>query len=149
MIKEDEKEDKIFELTDSDYILNLDYYLHSAIMDWLKALPSTLKAGQDLDVALTVKSLAAEDMARFAKSKKLIHVEEKKLTDETGKAKDKILENNKKAKEYQEKFNQYKKDLETRGLAKNVRNAKLSSFPVDFILDAIQDQSTKRGKVIV
>lgn len=148
-MKGDEKEGDIFELTDSEHILNLDFYLHRAILKWQDALESALKQGENIDTGLINRGLAGDMVEGIAKAMDLVHWEEQPEPEEEGKQKEKINKWNKEAKEFQEKYKKFKDEIYKMDIPSNIKKVKCSDFKVFEVMKKIAKKSTKKGTIIV
>lgn len=151
MIKKDvdDKESDVFELTDSEYILNLEFYLHRSILKWQDALEAAIRQGNDIETGLTNRGLAGDMVEGIAKAKGIIHWEELPIPDKKDKHRDTVVKNNEEAKEFKGCYEQFKKEIDKLEISQNVKNVKLSDFKVFEVLKTISKNSTKRGNVIV
>lgn len=145
-------EDKeLFEFDESKHMLNLDFYLHRAIIKWQDALEASIKQdGKGLETGLTVRSLEANMVEGIAKAKNTVHWDKEELPDKKDKNYDRAVKNNKEAEAFQKRYEAYKKQIEKNAeMPKNVKNVKLADFKVFEILNVISKGTSKTGKVIV
>lgn len=144
-----EADDTIFELTESEHILNLDFYLHRAILKWQDALDSALRHEKDIDTGLVNRGLAGDMVEGIAKAKGLVHWEKEPIPEKEGKKRDAAIKNNKESEEFKEKYKEFKDEIEKTDTPKNIKNAKISDYKVFEILKTISKSSTKKGTVII
>lgn len=149
MAETDDKLGDVFELTDSEYILNLEFYLHRGIIKWQDALESALKQGKDIDAGLINRGLAGDMVEGIAKAKNIVHWEEIAVPEKDDKHRQNVIRFNAEAKEFNERFAKFKKDLEEKKLSKNIETCKISDYKVFEVLKTISKNSTKKGTVIV
>jgi len=144
-----ENEPEVFELSDSEHVLNLEFYLHRAILKWQDALETALKQDQNIDAGLVIRGLAGDMVEGIARSKGIVHWEKMDVPEAKGKHRDLIIKNNLEAEIFQTKLDSFKKEIEALNLDKNIQNVKLSDFKVFEILRSINISATKKGTVIV
>jgi len=144
----EEKED-IFELTESEHVLNLEFYLHRAILKWQDALESAFKQEKDIETGLVNRGLAGDMVEGIAKAKGLVHWDEEPVPEKQSRRRDTIIKNNQEAKEFQEKFKKFKDEIEKLNVSKNIKNVKISDYKVFEILTKISKTATKKGTIIV
>lgn len=144
-----ENEPEVFELSDSEHVLNLEFYLHRAILKWQDALETALKQDQDINAGLVNRGLAGDMVEGIAKARGIVHWETIDVPEEKGKHKDMIIKNNAESELFQKKYDLFKKEIDDSNLDKNIQNVKLSDFRVFEILKSISLNSTKKGTVIV
>lgn len=142
----DEHKD-VFELTDSEYILNLEFYLHRAILKWQDALESALRQDKAIDIGLVNRKLCGDMIEGIARAKGLIHWDVLPVIE--GKTKDIVIENNLEAEEFKKKLNSLIEELDTTNLPNNIKQVQINDFKVFEILTKISKTSTKKGTVIV
>jgi len=145
---EDKKED-VFELSDSEHILNLEFYLHRSILKWQDALESALRQGKDIETGLINRGLAGDMVEGIAKAKSIVHWEKQTVPKEDGKHKESIIKFNEEAKAFNERYEKFKKEVEKMTIAGNIKKVKCSDFKVFAVLKKISESSTKKGTVIV
>lgn len=140
---------EIFELTDSEHILNLDFYLHRAILKWQDALESALKHEKDIDAGLISRGLAGDMVEGIAKAKGLVHWEKQPVPKEEGKKKDAVVKNNQEAEDFQKRFKEFKDEIGKSSIEPNIKRVKYADFKVFEVLKKISKSSTKKGTLIV
>jgi len=146
----EEHDEKVFELTDSEHVLNLEFYLHRAFLKWQDALESALKQGSNIETGLVNRGLAGDMVEGIAIAKGLVNWEKQPVPKDEGKQRDRILKQNKEAEKFQKIFDEFKKSIESDpNLSKNIKNVKISDFKVFEILKTISKSATKKGTVIV
>lgn len=139
----------IFELTDSDVILNLEFYLHRSIVKWQDALEIALRQGENISSGLTNRGLAGDMVEGIAKAKGLIHWEKQDVPEKEGKHRNNIIRLNEQAESFQSRFKEFKKSLEGSEIDNAIKKVKISDFKVYEVLNTISKSSTKRGTIIV
>lgn len=148
-MKDDKDLPEIFELTDSEHILNLDFYLHRAILKWQDALESALKHEKDIEAGLISRGLAGDMIEGIAKAKGLVHWDKVLVPEEEGKAKESVIKNNKEAEDFQKRFKVFKDEIEKSSIESNIKRVKYADFKVFEVLKKIAKSSTKKGTLIV
>lgn len=149
---EKEADGDVFELTDSEHVLNLEFYLHRAILKWQDALESALRQGneQGIGTGLTNRGLAGDMVVGIAEAKGIIHWKREPVPAKDDKHKKKAIENNKEAEKFKTEYDKFKADLEKDAeMPKDIRKAKLADYKVFEVLKKISKSSTKKGTVIV
>ena len=148
-VNDSESESEVFELTDSEYILNLEFYLHRAILKWQDALESALRQGKDIDTGIINRGLAGDMVEGIAKAKGIIHWDIMPVPEKENKHKENVIIYNAEAKEFNERFESFKKDIDKMNISKNIQKVKISDYKVFEVLKTISKSSTKKGTVIV
>lgn len=144
----------VFELKDSEYILNIEFYLHRAILKWEDALEAALKSEKGIDVGLTNRGLAGDMIIGIAKAKGVVHWDKQEITDDMDpKTKKEIESQNKEAEKFRKSFKIFLDDLlkkvEDGEISTNIKNVKKTDYQVYYILNSINKKGSKQGKVIV
>lgn len=143
------EEKETFEFEESEQILNIDFYIHRAIMRWQDALEKSIIQGKIND-GLIARGLAAEMVVGCANAKQLIHWEKEDVPEQEGKEKDKIIRNNKEADDFLKRFDLFKVDLDKQDFSdKQIKEVRISDFKVYEVLKKINIGATKKGKVII
>jgi len=142
--------DEVFELNDSEQVLNLEFYLHRSILKWQDALEAALRQGEKIDAGLVNRALAGDMIEGVAKAKKIVHWEEVPIPKNSkGKQKENILRFNEEARDFQKRLNEFEAEVKKLSIPDNIKSVKISDFKVFEVLKALSDKSTKKGTVIV
>lgn len=150
IMKTEEGSEGVFELKDSEYILNIEFYLHRAFLKWEDALESALKSEKGIDTGLTNRFLAGDMIIGIAKAKGIVHWDVTPITPDMDKKKREETEsNNEEAEKFNKKFEDFKKIWNDKIVSENMKSVKITDFQVYEILRSINKSSTKQGKVIV
>lgn len=148
--KDSREEGDVFELSDSEYVLNLNFYLHRAILKWQDALESALRQeNKNIEVGLTNRGLAGDMVVGIAEAKGLIHWDEQVVPEKDDKHKQNIIKFNEEAKDFKECYEKFKEELASQEIPGNIKKVKLSDFKVFMVLKTISKSSTKKGPVVV
>lgn len=148
-MKDIKEESDVFELTDSEHVLNLEFYLHRSILKWQDALESALKQEKDIETGLINRGLAGDMVEGIARAKGIVHWEKKPVPEKQDRHKETVIKNNKEAEDFKEKYDAFKEEIEKSEIQQNIKKVKLSDFKVFEILKMISKSSTKKGTVIV
>jgi hypothetical protein len=125
-----DSETKFIEIESSEYILNLDFYLHRAILEAIGAIGNAIKKDAPREGLLNL--IMSVDIAKgIATSKGLIDLE------------DIEYQNNLQA--YKQKINNGQ-EIDSRDL---IANAQISKYELIIILKRINEAGVKRGKLII
>lgn len=144
-----ELEGDIFELGDSEHVLNLDFYLHRSILKWQDAIESALKQEKNIETGLINRGLAGDMVVGIAKAKNLIHWDEQPVPEKEDKHRANIIKFNEEAKDFNKRYDAFKKNINEQRIDENIKKVKLADFKVFEILLSISKSSTKKGTVIV
>lgn len=124
--KDDFKDSRFTEIEATENILNLDYYLHRAIIKWQDSLDIGIRQGKIND-GLVARYLNAEMAVICASAKGLICWE----SDET----------------FQKELEAFKKALDETD--KNIRKTNIADFKIKKIMVVLNEHKIKDGKVVM
>jgi len=123
----DNKDKDIFtEIEGSEYILNLNFYLHTALLEALKALGNGIKQDKVKEGLLNL-TLSVSQAEGIAKAKNLLDFSDG---------------------EYKERLQEFKASMDS-SESKLIQDAQIANFKLIQIMKCLDDHQIKHGKLII